>query len=91
LLKGFEALELLAQRARRRIGRVLQERQVQPLVPPILLRFTRFNPLRQHASLDHLHRQLRQSARARGGERRPIVGAQPVRQPKFAESRFGHT
>src|SRR6516165_11618176 len=29
LLKGFEALELLVQRARRRIGRVLQERQVQ--------------------------------------------------------------
>src|SRR5215510_9567261 len=44
-LEGTKALELLSQAARRRIGGVLQQRQMQPLQSSVLLRFGRCNAL----------------------------------------------
>ena len=89
-LEGLEALDLLAQRTRRRIGGVLQQRQMQPLKPAVLLRLARRNPLRHDAGLDHLHRQLRQPARAARGKRRAVVGTQRPGQAEFAEGRIEH-
>src|ERR1700716_2234637 len=68
-LEGVEALDLLAQRARRRIGGVLEQRQVQPLQSAVLLRLTGRDTLRQNARLDHLDGELRQPARPARGKR----------------------
>ena len=75
-LEVLEALELLAQAARRRFGGVLQQRQMQPLQPSVLLRLAGRDALGHDARLDHLDRQLRQSARPARRKRRPVVGAQ---------------
>src|SRR5262249_41023584 len=53
-LKDAEALELLAQRACRRVGGVLEQRQMKPLQPAVLLRLARLDALRQHAGFDHV-------------------------------------
>ena len=76
-LEAAQPLELLAQAARRRGGGVLQQRQMQPLQPAVLLRLAGCNALRHHAGLDHLDRKPRQPARPARGKRRPVVGAQP--------------
>src|SRR5262249_21198385 len=82
---AVKALKLRAQRRCRRRSRVLQQCQMKPLQATVLLRLARLDTLRQHAGLDHLHRQLRQSASAGRGERRSVVRAQPKRQAKLAE------
>jgi hypothetical protein len=40
-LEAAQALELLAQAARRRVGGILQQREMQPLQPAVLLRLAR--------------------------------------------------
>src|SRR5262245_20080713 len=89
-LEGTKALELLSQAARRRIGGVLQQRQMQPLQSSVLLRFGRCNALRHDPGLDDLDRQLRQSACSGRGKGRAIVGAQPMRKAELAEGRIEH-
>ena len=89
-LEVTEPVELLAQATRRRRGGIAQQRQVQPFEPAVLLRLAGRNALRQHARLDHLDRQPREAARTARGERRPIIGAQPLRQSVFTERRIEH-
>src|SRR5205823_10244931 len=50
-LKGAEPLELLAQAARRRVGGIAQQGQVEPLQPTVLLRFAGGNAFRPHPRL----------------------------------------
>jgi Recombinase zinc beta ribbon domain len=61
-LEVAQALELLAQAVGGWIGGVLQQGQVHPLMPPVLLRLAGRNALGNHTGLDQLDRQLRQSA-----------------------------
>jgi hypothetical protein len=82
--EGVEAVELLPQAARRRVGGVLQQGQVQPLQSAVLLRLARRDPLRRHPRLDEQHGQPRQAA-AGAGKRRAVVGAQRLRQAELAE------
>src|SRR6266540_504323 len=89
-LEAAQALELLSQAPRRRVGGVLQQRQMQPLQSTVLLRLAGRNALRHHPGLDHLDRQLRQPARPARGKRRSIVGAQPMRKAELAECRIEH-
>src|SRR4030088_1393347 len=86
-LEVLEALQLLAQGACRRFGGVLQERQVQPLQPTILLRLARCNALGDDARFDHLPRQLREAAHTTRSKRRPVVGPQRLGQAELAEGR----
>src|SRR6266508_2917969 len=88
--EAAQALELLSQAPRRRVGGVLQQRQMQPLQSTVLLRLAGRNALRHHPGLDHLDRQLRQPARPARGKRRSIVGAQPMRKAELAECRIEH-
>ena len=62
-LEAAQAPDLLAQASRRRIGGILQQRQMQPFQTAVLLRLAGCNALRHDASLDHLDRELRQAAR----------------------------
>ncbi len=75
VLEHAQALQLFAQATRRWLGGVLQQREMHSLVPAILLWLARRDPLRQHAGLDHLDRQLRQSAGTARGKGRTVVGA----------------
>src|SRR3954447_16697868 len=87
-LEVLEALQLLAQGACRWFGGVLQERQVQPLQPSILLRLAGCNALGHDARLDHLHRQLREATHAARSKWRPVVGPQRLGQAELAEGRI---
>jgi hypothetical protein len=49
------------------------------LVPPVLLRLSRLDPLRHDPQLDPPHRQPRQSGDRRAGKGWPIVGANRLR------------
>ena len=84
-LERAEALGRRAQDGGRRVGGVLEQRQVQPLVAAVLLRLAGGDPLGEHPRLDHLHREPGEPARAHRGEGRAVVGAQPPRQPELAE------
>ena len=75
---------------RRRIGGVLQQRQMQPLQAAVLLRLAGRNALGHGPGLDHFDGKLRQPAGAARGKWRPIVRAQPQRQAEFAECRIKH-
>lgn len=62
VVSGAEAVEeplLLEHRVARRIGGLLLERAVHPLVPTILLRLSRLDALGRDAELDPPHRQSR--------------------------------
>ena len=89
-LEAAQSLDPLAQAARRRIGGVAQQRQMQPLQPSVLLRLARRDALRHDAGLDHLDGKLRQPAGPAQGKRRSIVGAQPIRQAELTEGRAQH-
>ena len=65
--------------------RLLLQRQVKPLVAPVLLRVPRIDPIQVNSQLQPPHRQLREPARARRRERRSVVGAQRAGQPIFAK------
>src|SRR2546430_1592555 len=84
-LEALEAIDLLAQRACRWIGRVLQQRQVQPLQPAVLLRLAGRDPLRQHARFDDLDRQPRQPAGAAPGKPSSVGGAQVLGPSELTE------
>src|SRR5882672_10391001 len=90
VLEHAQALKLLAQAAGRRFGGVLQQGQMHSLMPAILLRLAGGDPFRQHTGLDHLDRQLRQSAGTARGKGRTVVGAQPMRKAELAKGRFQH-
>ena len=89
-LKGAEPLELLAQAARRWVGGIAQQGQVEPLEPTVLLRFAGGNAFRPHPRLDDLDRQPRQPAGAGRRKRRPVVRAQSQRQTKFHKRGIEH-
>ena len=89
-LEAAQAPDLLAQASRRRIGGILQQRQMQPFQTAVLLRLAGSNALRHDASLDHLDRELRQAAGATRGKRRSIVRAQSKRQAELAERCIQH-
>ena len=88
MLERLQALDLFAQSSCRWTGRILQQGQVHPLMPPVLLRLARRNAFRRDAGLDQLYRQSRQPACAARSKRRTIVGAQIKRQTKLAECRI---
>src|SRR5215831_3597098 len=55
------------------------------LVPAILLRFTRLDPLHSNAQSQPPDRELTQSTGSGGGERRPIVGPDHIGQAELAK------
>src|ERR1700678_4219522 len=89
-LEVAQALELLAQARGWWIGGLLQQCQMHALMPAVLLRLARRNALRNHAGLDQLDRQLRQSAGTARGKRRSVVGTHVMRQAELAERRIQH-
>src|SRR6266852_187931 len=52
-----------------------------PLVATVLGRFSRLDPLRLNPQLDPPFRELADAAQCQRGERRPVVGADHIRQP----------
>ena len=89
-LKGAEAVELLAQAVGRRRGGVLEQSEMHALVSSVLLWLAGRYPLRHDPGLDHQNRKPRQPAKADGGERRAVVGAQSERQAELAEGGVEH-
>src|SRR5215831_6161628 len=89
-LKIAEPAKLLAQAARRWVGGIAQQGQMQPLEPTVLLRFAGGDALRPDPRLDDLDRQPRQSAGAGRRKWRPVVRAQPQRQTKFQKRDIEH-
>src|SRR5260370_20150196 len=77
-LERAQALQLLPQAPRRRIGGVLHQSQMQPLQSAVLLRLARRNSFGHDARLDHLDGQLRQPPPPPPGQRPPLVRAQPA-------------
>ena len=61
---------LLRRRRRGRRGRLLLQRQMKPLMPPILLGMARINPIELDAELQPPDRQMRELARAGRRKRR---------------------
>src|SRR6266404_1850607 len=85
--EAVEADLLLGQARRRRTRCLGLERAMHALMPAVLLRLARINPLQPDAELDPVRRQPRQPASAVGErERAAVVGADGVRQAEFAES-----
>ena len=66
----------------------LLQRAMHPLVPPVLLRMSRFDPLRHNPQLDPPHRQPRQTRQRRRCKRRPVVGPDRFRHSILAKGRF---
>src|SRR5215472_2179514 len=89
-LKIAEPAKLLAQAARRRVGGIAQQGQMQPFEPTVLLRFAGGDALRPDPCLDDLDRQPRQSAGAGRGKWRPVVRAQSQRQTKLQKRGVEH-
>src|SRR5271157_3488248 len=81
----IKALLLLGDVARWRRGGFGFQCPVHPLVPPILLRLARLNPLRDNAQFHPPHAQPAQASDAGGCKRRPVVAAHPLRQPVAPE------
>src|SRR5947209_10887816 len=90
VLEVVQPPELLAQGARWRRGGIPQQRQVHALMPAVLLRLAGLDALWNHAGLDQLDRQPRQSAGATRGKRRAVVGSHVMRKPELAECRIQH-
>lgn len=63
----------------------LQQRQVQPLEPAVLLGLARRDALGDHPGLDRQDREPRQPARAGRREGWLVIRAEPERQPVFPE------
>src|SRR5882672_8213192 len=83
--EAVEARLLLGQACRRRLGRVVLERAMHALMPAVLLRLGRLDPLRPDSKLDPPQRQCRQPARRRRGKGRSVVRADRPRQAELAE------
>src|SRR6516162_2294269 len=86
--EGVEPLLLAWQTGGWRRCRLLLERAVHPLVPPILLRLARHDPLGPDAQFDPPHRQPRQSADARRGKGRTVIRTDRQRQAVLLERRL---
>ena len=80
LAEAVEADLLPARTRGRRFGRLGLQGPMHALVPPVLLGLARLDALQRDAGLDPADRQTRQSARARSGERCPVVRADGQRQ-----------
>src|SRR6185312_3278930 len=83
--EGNEATVLVSPISRRR-PHGLQKRQMEALVPTVLLRLTGVDPFMPDAQLDPPGRQHRQPGRPGRGERRAVVGTDHLRQAIVAES-----
>ena len=69
-------------------GYFLLQRAMHPLMPSILLRVPRFNPLRHDPQLHPPHRQARQPSNGMRCKRCPIVGSDRLRHSILAKRRF---
>src|SRR5215813_8762800 len=74
----------------RRRRRLLVEGAMHPLMPPILLRLARHNPLGPDTQFDPPYRQPRQPADARRGKRRAVVRTDRPRQAMLLEVQTCH-
>src|SRR5580693_3103615 len=82
---------LLGRRGGRRARGLRLEGGVHALVPAILLRRARLDPLQANAEFDPMHRQPGQAARAAArGKRRAIVAADGARQTQLAKRLVDH-
>src|SRR6478609_9285823 len=70
------------------LGRLLLQRAMHPLMPPVLLRMPSCNPLRHDSQLHPPHRQARQPGNGSRCKRRPIVGSDRLRHAILAKHRF---
>src|SRR5215469_10252111 len=86
--EGVEPLLLARQTGGWRCRRLLLERAVHPLVPPVLLRLARHDPLGPDAQFDPPHRQPRQSADAGRGKGRTVIRTDRQRQAVLLERRL---
>ena len=83
--EAVEAHLLLAAVGRRRPRRRGLQHPVHALVPPVLLRLARLDPLQLDAQLQPPSGQLAQPPGPGRGERAPVVAAHPVRQAVLPE------
>ncbi len=80
---------LLRPPVRRRWRRcLLLQRAMHPLVPPVLFRMARRDPLRHDPQLHPPHRQPRQPRNRSRRKRRPVVGSNRPRQPALPKRSF---
>ena len=87
--EGVEGFGLRRPVGRGRLGQ-RQHGQMEALVPAVLLRLARIDPLQRNAELDEAHRQRRQPGDAGRGEGRAIVAAEAIRQAVLQEQPLEH-
>src|SRR3954470_9067140 len=91
LHERIEARLLLEDVRARRARRLVLEREVQPLMPAVLLGMARCNPLEADAEAEPPHRQLAEPVqRMRGGEGYAVVRADCFREPIFLKRALEH-